>query len=537
MSSTRRAAPGTPPRQERFASSPQFEKGLMGNLVARRCEVIADKKQGELIWFLQGLSHELGLEKVAAELIAKYPERIATRSMQKFGFKPGQIYNAEQVRAVRKEINGNRSMLSPCQRFPLKGEGEKVIIRACGDPDLAIKIHKAECHQARLNADEQPAHYPAHVFLEKCQEASGKLENLLSDLCLDPAFDMDAGGPFYFPTLIETLHEYQTAWIESKCAGAVVTEIGRAMFETLEYCMDTGRLVLIEGEATTGKTIASQHFCHLHPGQVRYVQVPSGNDDMGFFRAIAKELGVSINITSKAQQLRNRIEDVLQKSKLGIIFDSAHFLWPQSNYRDTTPGRINWVLSALVEKGVPVALISTPIFMRMMAEIESKCVWDSQTLRDKLDTHQKLPGKLQDSDLTAIAKTFLPNACALSIETVVLHAKTSAKGLGAIVSAATRAAHNAAKANRETVTFEDVRGTVKGVSIPSDNATALALGEPRKTSRSRSIAAIPPAHCSAPATASQPIRDTAPLPPERTQILTVENLADAHRARLDTEAV
>ena len=64
---------------------------------------------------------------------------------------------------------------------------------------------------------------------------------------------------------------------------------------------------------------------------------------MGFFRAIAKELGVSINVTSKAQQLRNRIEDVLQKSKLGIVFDSAHFLWPQSNYRDTTPGRVNWV--------------------------------------------------------------------------------------------------------------------------------------------------------------------------------------------------
>ena len=62
MSSTRRAAPGTHPRQERFASSPQFERGLMANLVALRCEVIADKKQRELIWFLQGLSHELGFD-------------------------------------------------------------------------------------------------------------------------------------------------------------------------------------------------------------------------------------------------------------------------------------------------------------------------------------------------------------------------------------------------------------------------------------------------------------------------------------------
>ena len=81
------------------------------------------------------------------------------------------------------------------------------------------------------------------------------------------------------------------------------------------------------------------------------------------------------------------------------------------------------------------------------------------------------------------------------------------------------------------------RGAVKGVAIPSDNATALAMGEPRKTSRSRSIAAPPPPLGSVSATAPLPIRDTALLPPEQTPILTAENLASAHRVRLDTEAV
>ena len=110
---------------------------------------------------------------------------------------------------------------------------------------------------------------PHKTFLEKCQEASGKLENLLSDLCLDPAslIPDSRRTSFISPPLIETLHEYQSAWIESKLVGKVVTSIGRAiMFETLDYCMDTGRMVLIEGEATTGKTIMPRNnFCQPSP--------------------------------------------------------------------------------------------------------------------------------------------------------------------------------------------------------------------------------------------------------------------------------
>src|SRR5271170_5928184 len=103
--STRHADSESPPRQERFASSPEYAKGLLANLVAPRSELITEQKHRQLIWFLQRESWQPGgLEKVAAEILGQYLERIATRSMQKYGSKPGQIYNAEQVRAIRKEF-------------------------------------------------------------------------------------------------------------------------------------------------------------------------------------------------------------------------------------------------------------------------------------------------------------------------------------------------------------------------------------------------------------------------------------------------
>jgi len=52
MSNTRKADPGSSFRQERFASSPEFQRGLMANLVARRCELLSRAEDRDLFWFL-----------------------------------------------------------------------------------------------------------------------------------------------------------------------------------------------------------------------------------------------------------------------------------------------------------------------------------------------------------------------------------------------------------------------------------------------------------------------------------------------------
>lgn len=97
MSSTRRATRPGKLRQERFASSAAIVRGMLGNLVAKRCTRVHSQAARETIYFLQDLSHrephlrhgscnlfpawpwpsdgpdsETALEKVARELAAEH---------------------------------------------------------------------------------------------------------------------------------------------------------------------------------------------------------------------------------------------------------------------------------------------------------------------------------------------------------------------------------------------------------------------------------------------------------------------------------
>lgn len=80
MSSTRWAKDDSAFRQDRYASSPEFERGLLGNMVAKRVSKLDDKADRELIWFLHFLSHgETGLAGLIKELVQKYPKELADR--------------------------------------------------------------------------------------------------------------------------------------------------------------------------------------------------------------------------------------------------------------------------------------------------------------------------------------------------------------------------------------------------------------------------------------------------------------------------
>jgi hypothetical protein len=203
MSNTRRAEPGTPLRQERWASSEEFERGLLGNLVARRCSGLGDREARQLVYFLQALSHrEGGLEKVATDLLAAFPERIGTPSMHRFGMKAGQVYNASQVKAIRREIDTDQD---PNREWPLRGERDLNLI--------------AELYDGEVEPDTAPESYPAEEFTKVCRTAAGGLAGDLEAVCLNPAIKIQAGWPWYFPALHESLREYQSEFIQKERAS------------------------------------------------------------------------------------------------------------------------------------------------------------------------------------------------------------------------------------------------------------------------------------------------------------------------------
>ncbi|HOC57904.1 MAG TPA: AAA family ATPase [Verrucomicrobiota bacterium] len=470
MSRTRRAEPGKPLRQERWCSSEAYERGLLANVVARRCRVLKRPEDRELVYFLQKLSQEEGgLHKAAEDLAAMFPERFGTKSMQRFGMKPGQVYSAQQVKLIRREIGRGGPEL------PLYGDPrealEELLDAASGRPLLAPW------------QDKRPTAYRLEDILDRSEAVRKLLPSFLEELCLNPAIMLEDCAPWYFPDLIQSLRDFEAARVRESRAVTAVTTIGSLVYESLDYALEGKCLVLIEGLARTGKTFAAKAWCAERPGKARYVQAPSTNDDIGFFRAIAKSLGVSINLNSKAQELRQRIEETLQPGGLAVVFDEAHWLWPSGTYRDALPGRINWIMTALVNYGVPVGLVTTPQFLRSQKKVEQKSCWTSEQFIGRIGHYQKLPDSLGEADLAKVASALLPEGDSKSFELLVTYAQASAKYLAGIESAVRRARYLARKEGRERVVCADIRRAIKDGVIPSDSALAQALAEPLKTSR------------------------------------------------------
>lgn len=473
MSNTRRQTTPGPLRQERFASSQEFDTGLKANLVAKRCSVLERAEDRALIWFLQLLSHlDGGLKQLAAQMLERFPDRLATPAMQRFGFKPGQIYNASQVKAVRAEL--------PLQNGEFLLRGERTLIEECG-------YGESTAHHFR------PTDYPADDFAKRCREAAAGLDDFLARLCLDPALPIALGTPWYFPTLAETLRELQAEWIAAR-QPAAVTSIGKQVCSALDYADESKLLVLIYGPARTGKTESAKAWCKAHPGRARYVQCPSTNDDFSFYRAIAESLGVAINLKSKAQELRSRIEEALRAGDLMLVIDEAHYLWPQSHYRNTMPVRVTWLMTAVVNYEVPVALVTTPQFFRSQRAIEAVTCWTSEQFTGRIGHYEKLPETLTAADLKAVARALLPDGDARSIEALALYAQSSAKYLAGIRWATARAQYIAQHDGRPRVEFRDIKRAIQESVIPSDAAFASAMNSsgakaPRK--RPVSVPAAP----------------------------------------------
>lgn len=157
---------------------------------------------------------------------------------------------------------------------------------------------RGERARALRKARSPPKTYPASDFADECARAArehfGKF--LFEKLCLDPAIELNDRTLWYLPALVETLAELHDIRAAEAAARAPVTQIGAQMNESLEYALAVRGLVVIDGVARTGKTFAVKAWCDAHPGQARYVQVPSSNDDMSFYRALCEALGLGANL-------------------------------------------------------------------------------------------------------------------------------------------------------------------------------------------------------------------------------------------------
>jgi len=519
MSSTRTAKNNSTLHQERYASSPEFERGLMATRVAALCDTIESADDRELIWFIQYLSHQTGgLAAVAADLISRYRDRVGTRAMLTAGKEAGQSYTADEVRKIRMDMPASYR-----EEFPLKGETPQdlrnlnrhsqanrfalyarrsaelerrrlaaLADEACAGLDDSGCDHEHEREQERQRDEAQrhPDVYPVAVFRELCERAATKgiddsgsfdpeethnLERQLSEMCLNPEWDF-AAGTWYFPQLVETLREYLAAYQQTNGAGVVVTALGREVYDALDYTFSERVLTLMHGEARTGKSFSARTWCELHPGCARFIEVPPFADDVGFFRAIARGLGLGNFLNYKANEIRDRVQSVLlaKHRDLILVLDEAQRLWPNQWRQKPDPKRIIWVMT-MANAGVPIAMVATPQFIQTQKAIE-KGGWNSAQLTGRIGHYVSLPVDLSADDLEAVAKSVLPVEDKKALRAVAVYARTSARYLAAIDSIAKRARYLSKKAGRETVTTDDVRRAMQESVIPSDTKLHQALG-------------------------------------------------------------
>jgi AAA domain len=514
MSSTRTAKDKSVFHQGRYASSPEFERGLLAYLVAKRCAIIESATDRELIWFVQYLSHrEGGLAALASDLLDKYRDRIGTETMAATGKKDSQNFTADEIRKIRLELPFNLR-----SRYPLKGETKSELrdlrgkvgrLESVAENARALRAIADEAFQAldsyedmftgrreeeerldRERAIKHPTTYGVTALREICRRAAvegladgqqiNNLERELAEMCLNPEWKLSGCGPWYFSGLVAASRDYKDQYVKAKSAGIVVTALGRKVCDLLDYTLSSRTLTLTEGNPRLGKSFAARTWCELHPGQARFVEVPPSNDEASFFRAIARGLGIGNFLQYKVTEIRERVESVLLSGDLLLVLDEAHRLWPQRNFRYGFPSRINWVM-AMANHSVPICAVATPQFIQWHKAAEEKWQWNSAQLTGRISHYEPLPTDLDPSDLMAVAKSVLPEADNSVLRALAVYARSSARYLAAIDSIAKRARFIAMRADRKDVTTADVRKAMQESVIPADSKLLRALESGRKS--------------------------------------------------------
>jgi len=317
------------------------------------------------------------------------------------------------------------------------------------------------------------------------------VSDFLTALCLDPACDPST---VVFPgcaNFIELLELYREKFCAAESRGIAITEATATVWSTLDYALSQGGMVLVEGTWRVGKSFSAQAWALKHVGECRYVQLSSARDDTAFYRDIARCLGTACSTQRKGSEIRMRIEAMLRTQRLLLILDEAQFIWPQSLRPQTPPERVNWLISALLNSGVSVALIASHDFTRLLRNVEHKCpVFGSEQFHGRLRHRVKLPDALSESDLLKIARAIMPEASEAMTMLLVGHALKAKGRIAAIESAVTRARFFAAEDARSITTFADVEAAlIEAGTASRDHRERVAAQPPTpRGARSPSLA-------------------------------------------------
>jgi hypothetical protein len=513
MSSTRHADFDAPLSQERYMSSPEYVelRGVSGSAVTAKAALMGHPDKRSLLFFLQAISLQPGgLRKFNREFLDMFADRIGTPTMHRLGMKPGQKYDVKTEEAIRSEM-ASTSAAALAAFMDVFGES---------------------CSAERIRRGARPV----EEFVVDCREKLSDLPGFIIELCINPHLRFSVPGETeaarerermaleeqfektsiygagddphyasaslpYFRDIIGALFEYKRRYEEAARRDFLMTEVGRQVFETLDVCLATGKMVVTMGGTRIGKTTNAEAWCNQHLGEARFVSLSGILNRTGVFRAIAKALGLAASRAYTATKLQAMVEDVLQRSRLVLVIDEAHFLLSATERTRCAPELIDWVDTALCNHRVPCALVCTPQLIGRMARHEHQAGWNAEQWRGRVKRFCTLPEAPKSQDLRAGARKLLPSADKPTIDYIVGYALSSKLPWPAVVDAVDEARLLVEREGREVITFEDVDRAIRDYCVPSSAAMlqTFAVATDRKGGRkSRTVAAEPDQHLGEP---------------------------------------
>jgi len=289
----------------------------------------------------------------------------------------------------------------------------------------------------------------------------------LATFCVNPEIELKR--VYFKADKPAALLEFQRRHREQTLARIVKTEVAQRALDTLEFGLELGRMVLIQGAPGIGKTTAAQTWCEANAGNARFVSLSGTLNRTTFFQALARALGLPAASTTPPAVLQTRIEDVLHACPLLICFDEAQHLWVKPERNRSTPELLEWVNTALYNHEVPVALVASPQFSEGLAAVEELSHWNSDQFKSRLKRFTVLPAP-EKKDVEAVAEHLLPDATEAMRQAAVSFALCTRHPMRALLEARDEATHLARKSGRVRFTARDLAEALRSYCLPSEEA-------------------------------------------------------------------
>jgi AAA domain len=440
-------------QQKRFASSPDIERGLLGNLVALRAGALS-RDEADLIWWIHRRSHcDGGLFSLAREVLERCGSPAAPT--------PG---SAELEKDHLARLTEERGEISASTFDD---------VAALFDSSAASSQAERKRRLADLDRQMQ-----ASSRRRELAEVTEHLPEKIAEFCLNPQIPVCDGWPNSMPELCSILNGIYFEEQKRIAAAFVHTAQSRLIWQQLDAASEPGAgTFLLYNSGATGKSFAARAYCEAHPGRARYFQPPCTNDAVGFYRALCEALGMASGLSFKAVQMREKIKRVLLTRQLLLVVDGANWLMPVSDYRYALPERMNWILTALSEQGVPVAMIAHANLFETIGQVEARTGWNRSQFVNQLSQGNviQIPDVLSADDLLNVAKAMLPKADRAAQRKLADFMTIAPGYLHAGHPAARRAEEIASRAGRDRAILADMDAALETDMKPALRALSLGL--------------------------------------------------------------